>query len=291
MSVAVPAYAVTVGGDWMLMGRFLVPGLAFQTLLLAWLLDRVRRWSSLATALATFAIVAVALLPMRKWILVPESLRVTYRFTLNGVVLKDPGFPSPVEELQRYRERAAYEKEVGKALAEYARPGDSIVAGAVGALGYYSNLHIYDRIGLVSREVAESVHGEARSGGQGSPRHDPGFSPVDEKGQVPPGFFLDERPTYLFFDVIDGPTMHTSVLAQAEKWRQQGSHWERYVPDFVPLDDREVSGTKRVLIVFRTIDDAGGGDVDPSAPPERAEAAWRAFYRRAAELPDERPVQ
>ncbi len=294
MSVAVPAYAVFVGGDWMLMGRFLVPGFAFQTLLLASLLDRVRRWNRYAPALATLATVVVALLPIGGLLLVPDSVRARYRY---NYVYSHPAFPSPKEELQMYREGAAYLTEVGRAFAEYARPGDSLVAGAIGALGYYSNLYIHDRIGLVSREVAEWVRNAARRGPLLSPGHYMENFRVDEKGQIEETFFLDEQPTYLFFDVIGGQTMRSRVLAQAEEWRRRGLLWQQYVPDFVPLDGQEVSGTKRVLIVFRTIDDTEGAGIDEMAPDrhgaraQRAEAAWNAFFRRAEKLPDERPAQ
>ena len=43
LSLAFPAYAVVVGGDWMAMGRFLVPGFAFGALLMGWL---VARWEN-----------------------------------------------------------------------------------------------------------------------------------------------------------------------------------------------------------------------------------------------------
>ena len=40
LSLAFPAYAVVVGGDWMAMGRFLVPAFAFGALLMGWLVAR-----------------------------------------------------------------------------------------------------------------------------------------------------------------------------------------------------------------------------------------------------------
>ena len=45
-------------------------------------------------------------------------------------------------------------KEVALALRTHLEPEDSIVAGAIGRLGYYSGLKIYDRVGLVDRRVA-----------------------------------------------------------------------------------------------------------------------------------------
>ena len=51
LSLAFPAYAVVVGGDWMAMGRFLVPGFAFGALLMGWLAARLwEHLSSIETA-------------------------------------------------------------------------------------------------------------------------------------------------------------------------------------------------------------------------------------------------
>ena len=75
---------------------------------------------------------------------------------------------------------------MGRALREHAAPGDSIVYGAVGAIGYFSRLRVFDRNGLVTREVAlRPAPDELRS-----PGHDK---------NVPPEFFLREghRPTWL----------------------------------------------------------------------------------------------
>jgi hypothetical protein len=192
-----------------------------------------------------------------------------------------------MEELQVYRKGAAELSMVGKAFAEYAQAGDSVVAGAIGALGYYSNLRIYDRIGLVNREVAEWVRNGPRNGPLPFPEHGVTLPLLDEKGQVRADFFLDEQPTYLLFGVITGPGIRSQVLARAQEWRRLGSLWQQYVPDFVPLDGREVSKTNRLLAVFRTIDDPRGAGIEETTTDKRAEAAWSEFYRRAEKLPDE----
>ena len=88
LSLAFPAYAVVVGGDWMAMGRFLVPGFAFGALLMGWLVAGL--WEHLSSMVETatvarlvkpfvFAVligstIAVGLLPTWNVHLVPESL-------------------------------------------------------------------------------------------------------------------------------------------------------------------------------------------------------------------------
>ena len=44
-------------------------------------------------------------------------------------------------------------------------PRDSIVTGVIGRIGYYSELHIYDRFGLVDRRVAMQPRQLLRSPG------------------------------------------------------------------------------------------------------------------------------
>ena len=51
LSLAFPAYAVVVGGDWMAMGRFLVPGFAFGALLMGWLVAGL--WEHLSSMVET----------------------------------------------------------------------------------------------------------------------------------------------------------------------------------------------------------------------------------------------
>ena len=47
-----------------------------------------------------------------------------------------------------------HSKEIALTLKQTFEPKDSVVTGAVGALGYYSGLHIYDKNGLIDRLVA-----------------------------------------------------------------------------------------------------------------------------------------
>jgi hypothetical protein len=175
-----------------------------------------------------------------------------------------------------------YAQEIGLALAENARPGESIVVGAIGAIGYYSKLHVYDRFGLVSRDVAEWAVGGGDPGPLRSPGHDV---------KVSRDFFLDEHPTYILFDVIDSPTMRSRVLDQARAWRELGPLWRRYAPDFFALDGKSDAETHRVLMVYRALEDEDERKVEAlerserrRLRAERAEEAWASFYRRAERL-------
>jgi hypothetical protein len=82
------------------------------------------------------------------------------------------------------RDRADQWKDLGRALASNTAPGESIVLGNIGAVGYFTELEIFDLFGLVDPEVARRDTPLVRA----SPGHDKrvGFE-----------FFLPRRPTYL----------------------------------------------------------------------------------------------
>ncbi len=160
LSLAFPAYAVMVGGDWMAMGRFLVPGFAFGALLMGWLMTRL--WEHLSSMVETATVarlvkhlvfvvlvgstIAVGLLPAWNVHLVPDSVRHAFHFRY------DWEYKATEFELWRefrFRSVNQVDKEVALALRTHLEPEDSIVAGAIGRLGYYSGLEIYDRVGLV----------------------------------------------------------------------------------------------------------------------------------------------
>ena len=82
-------------------------------------------------------------------------------------------------------------KEVALTLKQHLEPKDSLVAGAIGALGYYSGLHIYDLFGLVDRRVAMQVVQSLRY-----PGHDK---------KVQRLFFSKDEPTIMVHTTIDGP--------------------------------------------------------------------------------------
>ena len=85
---------------------------------------------------------------------------------------------------RKMNEDTAQQVLLGRALKEHAHPGDSITLGAVGAAPYFADLFVYDRNGLVTREVTEAGEPLARR----SPGH---------LRNVDPLFFLPHRPTIL----------------------------------------------------------------------------------------------
>ena len=123
--------------------------------------------------------------------IVPESVREVFRYRQHRDAM------SPGSGLLTEYERWASTKNLcmrwsalGRALKLCCQPDESLVRNAIGAVGYYSGLHIYDRAGLVSQGVARrSVTAEASSAG-----HDK---------VVPISFFEEQRPTYAYATLSD----------------------------------------------------------------------------------------
>ena len=219
------------------------------------------------------ATMSIGLLPVWNIQVVPEATRRAYKYRYSH-----PGFLSKYEELVEHRQGVAYSREAGLALHANSEPGDSLVTGSIEAIGYYSELVIHDRFGLVDWEIARWVVGENdRKLPLRSPGHDV---------KVSRDFFLERHPTFLFFDAIESDTMRSRVLAQAKAWRELGSLWRRYAPDFFILDGRPGAETTRLLIVFSAIEDLEDPALLPRAErrclrAERTESFWSAFYERA----------
>lgn len=243
------AWAAVVGGDHMPMGRLLVPALPFLALLFGRVVA-VRRVPVLAgiTALT----VTVGLLPGWDLHLVPASVRARFHFRGN----------TPEYLSERYI--WGYEiyqtdllSRTGQALATVAHPGESVVAGAIGALGWYSGLIVHDQFGLVTPEVARLP---ARDPATASPGHDK---------RVDLWYFARYDPTYLLTVLGAGTQIREGTRAIVEDVVRHGLH-DRYAPDFVPLDPVEPGGPPRFLFLVRRI------------PVEVAPAqAWQVFDARA----------
>lgn len=170
------AFAVWTGGDFLPMGRFFVGATPFLALLVAWNVARAPRFLAWGLALLALATAPLASFGVE---LAPERVRTALHFRWNDT--------RTLRELDMWRgasDRAREWRELGRALAATTRPGESIVLGNVGAIGYESELFVHDLFGLVSPAVARrDAPPERRSAG-----HDKG---------VEPEFFFDRRPTYL----------------------------------------------------------------------------------------------
>jgi hypothetical protein len=175
-------HVVLTGGDFMAFGRFLIPALPFVALLLCAGLSGFEAQGRRAVAVAYALLCCGLVLPAAfDGDVLPERWRTAFGFRHNT--------PQALERSEwgqwyRMREQAIEFADIGKALKHLAEPGDSVVYGAVGALGYYSGLRVYDRNGLVTREVA---------------LRDPlpqATSPGHDKA-VPPEFFSRYKPTFM----------------------------------------------------------------------------------------------
>jgi arabinofuranosyltransferase len=271
MALAPWGYALVVGGDWMPMGRFLLPSLAFLALLVGEALQAWPRRLGRLLPVAALVVVVIALLPAWNIHFVPRSVLASLKSTYSH-----RGYRTDAEWL---RMRVFVWRKVGLALKRHSYEGDSIVVGAVGALGYYSELHVYDRLGLVNREVVEWARRQGPSMMLRSPGHD---------FKVSRSFFLDARPTFLDFVVIRGDDVGEQARQYGRRWRKlhDGKLWLDYAPELIPLDDQPVSGAPQVLLVLRRIEEppeAQGGSTDETRA-SRAAAVWKAFFQRTLTL-------
>jgi arabinofuranosyltransferase len=273
MAWAFPAYSILVTGDFMAMGRFLVPGLAFNTILLAWMLDDVwkkGRGARVAGAVVTAGLIAIALLPGWNRQLVPRSLLASFhfRFTRAPVQTEYERWEEHINNTKRWTAR-------GKALKSYVAqrrpPGEyaSFVAGAIGVTGYYSDLYIFDKHGLVTPEVGRRKLG---------PDEDP-WRPAGHDKWVPTEYFLKDSPTIINAKVLrqaDPQAVADELSTWAEKPWNHREHPElrnQYAPDFARVPSTDVAGTPEYVLTWTRI--------DANVPPADA---WRDFAQRLESL-------
>jgi arabinofuranosyltransferase len=269
-------YSIVLGGDWMVMGRFLVPGFAASAVIAAWALEAGWRGSGASRRLtvgASAIAVVLGLLPAGNVHLLPESFRARFRF-----MYSHPGFASEYERWRQNAEDTRVWKEHGLALRAVSEPGDSVVVGAIGALGYYSGLYVYDRFGLVNREVALlDFEGPPRS-----PGHDI---------KISRDFFLDRLPTFLIVEEV--PARKKRVVETAEEWRSwTPTLFRSYLADFVSLPARPGEDRDRLLLFLKAIEDPDEKVKSLPRPARRqirsehAKERWQEFYRKACRLPE-----
>jgi len=172
------AYAVFIGGDFMAMGRFVVPALPFVALCLASVAAGLERRPAALLALASLVLIS-SLLCASDRAPVQQSLRQALHFRWNEALAL-----SEVEQWRRMRDRAREWAAVGRELALHTRPGESIILPNLGAIAYPTELFAHDPFGLVSPQVARRRTPARRA----SPGHDKG---------VELSFFFDRRPDYL----------------------------------------------------------------------------------------------
>jgi hypothetical protein len=170
-------YAIFVGGDFMPMGRFLIVSMPFLALLVASVVRALREKPSIGIGFA-FACAGLCVLPSFDLHVVPANVRERFHFRWN-----DTRVVSEYEMWRGMKERAENWALLGWALARETTPGESIILGNIGAIGYFTELEIFDVFGLTSRSVALRKAPLVRA----SPGHDKA---------VAPDFFYSEHPDY-----------------------------------------------------------------------------------------------
>lgn len=222
-------YAYRAGGDFMAMGRFFVPTLPFLALLCASGLERLGRRPApaangggagsrgrLAVGSATALLCALSLLPAFDLHVVPK--RVRYRFQFRWNTHSYEAFRSEWYIWDVMRRNALNWTLLGKALKLHTRPGERMLCGPIGAIGYYSDMYLYDSYGLTNRELAQvPIRGDLKS-----PGHD---------RQLTPESFAGKRLDYMGAAIVDADDRWAGLPDLV----RQDRHPE-FTTEFVPLD-------------------------------------------------------
>jgi hypothetical protein len=110
---------------------------------------------------------------------VPEKYRAIFHFRKNrqNFVSENEHWRFMVDNSNRWRKK-------GELLATISSPKESLVEGAIGNVGYFSKLEIFDRVGLVTRLKPKKKDHDLRS-----PGHDV---------RVGYEYFLKQNPNYIF---------------------------------------------------------------------------------------------
>ena len=149
-------FAILTGGDWMPFFRFLAPTVPFLAILIAAGLhgkEGKADWRWGLPLLGCLSAFGLHLLPQRA------------RVALDFRGFKE-GYETELGRLEKARRNIPTWRMIGRALREHAEEGDSIVLGAIGAIGYESGIRIHDRNGLIDPQVTRvAVRVRGRSAG------------------------------------------------------------------------------------------------------------------------------
>ncbi len=236
--------ASVVGGDWMAMGRFIVPGLPFLAVLVGLAAARASERGRAGRALAGGAaalLIVLSVLPAFDRHVVPHDWRQRFHFRWN-VSAED--YRSEFRQWSYERSITEQWTRAGKALAELADTSRlSFAVGGIGARGYYTQLHIWDRFGLVDRELAREKLPRARV----SPGHD---------RVVPGAYFERHRPSIIFADIVPRPAAPDEVArrllwAVSLYWGEPVDRVRHFEPLVLELPRELSRGEDEVLFVVK----------------------------------------
>ena len=246
VALGVYAYALLVGGDYMPVGRMLLPSLPLQALLCAVALAQLSK-----TRVPIGIVLAGLGLPCAfNGHIFPKATREVFDVRLNA-----DEFRSEIEQWRYMVDNTRERKEIARVLAAHTRLGESLVRPAIGVIGFDTDLFIYDTYGLVTRTVAM----RAGRANERSPGH---------AKRVEPTFFLPLSPTYLAVRRI----AIESVGSAERRLRRAARHWKdlygeeasaAYVPQAYRVPE---SAELAYVLVLRQV-----------AENENAQAVWKAF--------------
>ncbi len=187
-------YVIAVGGDYMAMYRFFVPVLPFLMLLLA---VAARRALAAPGARRGLAMAALGL----------AALGTLFHSTpLEAMLLEAPRrMHGNWRGVQTERWEVRRLSAIGKLLADYGRPGESIGTDAIGAIGWFSGLDVYGMHGLVDPEIAHAPHRNPNVGG--------GWAGHDRRDLVR---LFEKQPTFVMFARTVRPEQPRGAELQAD---------------------------------------------------------------------------
>jgi len=264
LAAAFPVWAVAVGGDFMPMGRMLVGGLAFLAVLGGFALQSLdnvaeHRWSldrgvrRMVVALGGAALVIGNLLPGFDVHLIPNFARepLHFRHSDREFMTEWARWENMLMNTRQFAVR-------GRALRAALDRDTTVVSRAIGALGYHSELYIYDQYGLVSREVAlREISPDALDQ---SPGHDK---------MVPPIFFIEYEPDILFSRYVFGVNAAKQMYESTNRWIVPHAVRDVYVPDFTEVDVGDDRGRGFLFVIRRVADGEDGLQVWEEFEPRR----------------------
>ena len=238
LAVAFPAYAIVVSGDYMPMGRFLVPGFAFTFLVLAWILDDLAGGRSGRTIVASgvgVLVVVAGALPGWDAHVLPEEARSWSNYRFGNPQKYDSEHRRWValgSKVELWRKRG---RELNAFARQELQEPVSIVAQTLGAIGYETDFLIYDCAGLVVPEIARREVTEWH----GQPGHDKA---------VEGDYFLEENPTILRFAAVKQEgSIEFNVRQRLTRW-DRPSIRQNYRPKLVRLSSRDEASLLLVLL-------------------------------------------
>jgi ribosomal protein L39E len=280
LAIGVPTYALVISGDYMAFFRMMVPGVAFMSVSFGFLYDgMLRRYEGQLPAISTAA-VAVAILgvlPGYDVILVPEQLLNAVQtrliateslekdLALQGLEIADRndylfGFGesfyirrgrNEMKRWERMHNNPIRWKADAEGLMQVVQPTDRLVTGAIGALGYFTNLYIYDQHGLIDGAVSQRREREQLRW----PGHDK---------YVRKTYFLRKNPEILEYQVVFGEEAAVKIAIAGYEFDKPAPR-EWYYPDVTQV---QVNGLEEpVYVVLQR----------RAESPEAARRGWRRF--------------